>query len=349
METDENPGRRTNSSRREVTDGHSSKSNHSRSQKQRKSFECLQEGCKKSYKRAEHLHRHQLNHTPKQIYYCKFLGCTRNFVREDLSKRHEGRHTKPKKPEKPKIICEFPECRRTFTKPYCFRKHMEEHTAKPKIPKFYNCEFPECRRTFIKPHLFRKHMKVHTAKGSQLCKQLAARPSSTTHSKKELSKPSQPTLDYSSEFTYNQQRGLDTMLLEQTTGLFGGEDQFNHLCRVDQQSHDYPSAQSQFYTQHYTNIDFGGFFPTYQKPVHHTTWSSTGHGWTYSPVLGAYNFEEQICEHACGDLAVYDQIDTSIQRLQWHADGSSHGIRGDEMGVVSQGAVLLNNCIGGYA
>ncbi|KIN08271.1 hypothetical protein OIDMADRAFT_140709 [Oidiodendron maius Zn] len=58
-----------------------------------KKFECPQEGCGKSYSRAEHLYRHQLNHTPKQIYSCDFPDCQRTFVRQDLCNRHRDRHT----------------------------------------------------------------------------------------------------------------------------------------------------------------------------------------------------------------------------------------------------------------
>ncbi|KAI1514828.1 Fungal specific transcription factor domain containing protein [Pyrenophora tritici-repentis] len=58
-----------------------------------KKFECPHEGCGKSYSRAEHLYRHQLNHNPKQIYHCDFPSCGRSFVRQDLCARHKERHT----------------------------------------------------------------------------------------------------------------------------------------------------------------------------------------------------------------------------------------------------------------
>ncbi|KAI8686969.1 hypothetical protein NCS56_00269000 [Fusarium sp. Ph1] len=57
-----------------------------------KRFECTAEGCGKSYSRAEHLYRHQLNHNSKQTYHCNFPNCTRTFVRGDLLKRHMDRH-----------------------------------------------------------------------------------------------------------------------------------------------------------------------------------------------------------------------------------------------------------------
>jgi hypothetical protein len=40
-----------------------------------------------------HSYRHQLNHTPKQIYKCDFADCQRTFVRQDLCNRHKERHT----------------------------------------------------------------------------------------------------------------------------------------------------------------------------------------------------------------------------------------------------------------
>ncbi|KAF2201084.1 hypothetical protein GQ43DRAFT_472131 [Delitschia confertaspora ATCC 74209] len=58
-----------------------------------KKFECPHENCGKSYSRAEHLYRHQLNHNPKQIYHCDFPDCHRYFVRQDLCARHKERHT----------------------------------------------------------------------------------------------------------------------------------------------------------------------------------------------------------------------------------------------------------------
>jgi hypothetical protein len=57
-----------------------------------KKFQCDFEGCGKSYSRAEHLARHALNHSPREIYRCEFQGCDRWFVRQDLCTRHYERH-----------------------------------------------------------------------------------------------------------------------------------------------------------------------------------------------------------------------------------------------------------------
>lgn len=74
-----------------------------------KKYNCPHDGCTKSYSRAEHLYRHQLNRwsipvvyaisvltsftdAPKQIYECDYPGCDRKFVRQDLRTRHKERH-----------------------------------------------------------------------------------------------------------------------------------------------------------------------------------------------------------------------------------------------------------------
>ncbi|KAF7527588.1 hypothetical protein PCG10_002551 [Penicillium crustosum] len=78
MEIDGQPSKRRRRSRKVLSD---------------RKFECTFEGCGKSYSRAEHLSRHALNHTPKQIYRCDFPNCYRSFVRQDLCTRHRERHT----------------------------------------------------------------------------------------------------------------------------------------------------------------------------------------------------------------------------------------------------------------
>lgn len=75
--------------------------NTANSSKPTRRFECTHEGCGKSYTRAEHLGRHQLNHNPKDIYKCDFPGCTRQFVRQDLCTRHRERHDAPGKATEP--------------------------------------------------------------------------------------------------------------------------------------------------------------------------------------------------------------------------------------------------------
>lgn len=62
---------------------------------QAKRFECQHPGCGKRYSRAEHLHRHELNHNPKEIFRCEVPDCGHTFVRPDLFARHKARHENP--------------------------------------------------------------------------------------------------------------------------------------------------------------------------------------------------------------------------------------------------------------
>ena len=62
---------------------------------QPKRFSCNYEGCDRSYSRAEHLARHQLNHNPKEVFRCEVEGCNHTFVRPDLFARHKARHEEP--------------------------------------------------------------------------------------------------------------------------------------------------------------------------------------------------------------------------------------------------------------
>ncbi|KAI0123331.1 fungal-specific transcription factor domain-containing protein [Xylariales sp. AK1849] len=58
-----------------------------------KKFTCTYKDCGKSYSRAEHLARHQLNHNPQQTHRCQIGDCRQQFVRLDLLERHQKRHS----------------------------------------------------------------------------------------------------------------------------------------------------------------------------------------------------------------------------------------------------------------
>ncbi|KAI9711366.1 MAG: hypothetical protein M1812_007215 [Candelaria pacifica] len=55
--------------------------------------------CGKVFSRAEHLRRHQLNHSPEALFRCEFSGCSRSFQRPDLLARHMQRHSSSQPPQ----------------------------------------------------------------------------------------------------------------------------------------------------------------------------------------------------------------------------------------------------------
>ncbi|KAI6885245.1 hypothetical protein KC334_g15876, partial [Hortaea werneckii] len=42
--------------------------------------------------------RHELNHSPKEVYRCDEVGCDNTFVRHDLYKRHKKKHEEATSP-----------------------------------------------------------------------------------------------------------------------------------------------------------------------------------------------------------------------------------------------------------
>ncbi|KAH8712092.1 hypothetical protein GQ44DRAFT_776288 [Phaeosphaeriaceae sp. PMI808] len=69
--------------------------------------------CGRSYTRAEHLRRHQKNHTQDDILVCDFPDCGKPFFRVDLLQRHRERHNEPSKdsegsPELPQVSLSGP-------------------------------------------------------------------------------------------------------------------------------------------------------------------------------------------------------------------------------------------------
>ncbi|CEI66905.1 hypothetical protein FVEN_g8554 [Fusarium venenatum] len=62
--------------------------------------------CPKTFSRAEHLRRHQLSHSPPDLY-CPIRGCNKTFHRKDLLDRHVQRHDQDTmdiaEPERPSI------------------------------------------------------------------------------------------------------------------------------------------------------------------------------------------------------------------------------------------------------
>ncbi|ORY06345.1 hypothetical protein K493DRAFT_203391, partial [Basidiobolus meristosporus CBS 931.73] len=55
-------------------------------------YVCPYVGCDWSFKRCEHLKRHQLVHTKERPYVCEYPGCGKSFSRSDNYSAHYRTH-----------------------------------------------------------------------------------------------------------------------------------------------------------------------------------------------------------------------------------------------------------------
>lgn len=104
-----------------------------------KKFECPHEGCGKSYSRAEHLYRHQLN-------------------RKSLRRSHIA----------PPQITTRPSPGRTSTPVTAEVGSSANNNTADNPKQIYHCDFPDCHRSFVRQDLCARHKERHTARGSQL-------------------------------------------------------------------------------------------------------------------------------------------------------------------------------------
>ncbi|KAF2430919.1 hypothetical protein EJ08DRAFT_660339 [Tothia fuscella] len=113
-----------------------------------KKFECPHDGCGKSYSRAEHLYRHQLNRVEQYL-------DIRDKPTQLCQKGSEHAHWMN--------YVEYSELCIS-----CLRIPAIEKTAFDNPKQIYNCDFPDCHRSFVRQDLCARHKERHTARGSQL-------------------------------------------------------------------------------------------------------------------------------------------------------------------------------------
>ncbi|WP_422446019.1 MULTISPECIES: C2H2-type zinc finger protein [unclassified Endozoicomonas] len=122
----------------------------------RKTYQCLLNGCDKTFTRNEHLKRHQLTHLGHRPLKCEFEGCDSRFYYQSVLKRHRRIHTG----ERP---FECKNCDKRFIQKSNLEMHKLTHTGE----KPHECEI--CKKGFIRKGCLTRHKLTHTGEKPHKC------------------------------------------------------------------------------------------------------------------------------------------------------------------------------------
>ncbi|EDN93874.1 hypothetical protein SS1G_09741 [Sclerotinia sclerotiorum 1980 UF-70] len=263
-------------------DGHPRKRRRSRKGLDKK-FECSTEGCGKSYSRAEHLYRHQLNHTPKQIYNCDFDGCSRTGQNtSSASSNSRGqRHPSFGTPDAKSV---------EFSRP--LQPNVGHYGMLPTASNNQNYRSNQAHSP--QAYISQQNFPPFSLPPSGFAN-VAANTINSGETEPLLQTP--VSAEYPNEISQAQQSGPDMMLLDQmavsnTMPVFGGEGCYNRSpCAIPEdfvaylfstQQNDmgqmnsqpypntYPDATAQYYAPYFTNdLGNGGFYPPAAQQSHH--------------------------------------------------------------------------------
>ncbi|XP_023294026.2 transcription factor IIIA [Lucilia cuprina] len=116
-------------------------------------YYCSVEGCGQSFKRLDHLDRHEYKHTGIKKHACHYENCTKTYSIVTHLKRHI-RSTHERQPEEviKNVPCEVDTCDKLFTSISNMQRHIREVHENPKV---YQCQF--CEEKFTQKLKMRRH------------------------------------------------------------------------------------------------------------------------------------------------------------------------------------------------
>ncbi|XP_052282201.1 transcription factor IIIA-like [Dreissena polymorpha] len=129
-----------------------------------KRFTCSE--CNKTFKKRSRLEIHSRSHTGERPYVCDFEGCNNSYKRVDHLRRHEYTTHKPQNAVD--IRCEESDCEAQFSSWDNLNKHIKRCHEK----QVYTCHIAGCKAEFRKHRLLKEHkLEVHSQGAKYLCQE----------------------------------------------------------------------------------------------------------------------------------------------------------------------------------
>ena len=125
-----------------------------------KKYECVYDGCNRSYTSMGNLKTHLKAHQGKYDYKCDHETCEKAFLSSYSLKVHRRIHTG----EKP-YSCEVDGCDKSFTTLYRLNAHKRVHTGET-----FDCEYDTCSKQFTTKSDLKKHTRTHSGEKPYQCK-----------------------------------------------------------------------------------------------------------------------------------------------------------------------------------
>ena len=125
-----------------------------------KKYECVYDGCNRSYTSMGNLKTHLKAHQGKYDYKCDHETCEKAFLSSYSLKVHRRIHTG----ERP-YSCVTDGCDKSFTTLYRLNAHKRVHTGET-----FGCEFDPCSKQFTTKSDLKKHTRTHSGEKPYQCK-----------------------------------------------------------------------------------------------------------------------------------------------------------------------------------
>uniref|UniRef100_A0A1I8M7V6 C2H2-type domain-containing protein n=1 Tax=Musca domestica TaxID=7370 RepID=A0A1I8M7V6_MUSDO len=125
-------------------------------------YVCSFEGCKQTFRRLDHLDRHEYKHTGIKKHACHFEGCDKIYSILTHLKRHI-RTTHERKTDVPNktIPCEVDTCDKMFTSLTNMHRHIREVHENPKVYKCQFCDMKFSQKLKMRRHEISKHTGIY--------------------------------------------------------------------------------------------------------------------------------------------------------------------------------------------